>query len=170
MRIVIALFTLFLTTGASWAEVVTTQDGRRILLNDDGTYEVMESAPTVVIPMTEQEPFFEHDAGEYGRNTMRFMPIFLNETGQTITGFRFRAVFRSAFGDEVFSFEGESTERIAPGQTSTGSTFYYFEDNQFIGDQPYDKLLIFETSGTGSIETTVTAVVFENGDVIVAAE
>jgi hypothetical protein len=170
MRFSLALLALIITLSASWAEVVTTLDGRRILLNEDGTYQVIDSARPVIIEMTEQTPYFERYAGEYGRNSMRFMPIFLNETGQTITGFRFRTVFRSAFGEEVYSFDGESNERIETDQTSSATTFYFFEDNQFIANEAYDKLLVFEASGTGTVETTVTAVVFESGDILLTEE
>ena len=94
------------------------------------------------------------------------MPIFANETGKTIVGFRFTATFLSAFGDEVFRFSGESSERIEVGANSTAKTYYFFEDNQFIANEPYDKLKIFRASGTGKIRTTVNAVVFDDGTIV----
>ena len=96
------------------------------------------------------------------------MPIFLNETGKTVVGFKFATSFKSAFGDDVFSFAGESSEKVSAGKLSTAQTFYFFEGNQFMADQPYDKLKIFEAAGTGTIVTKVTAVVFEDGTVIKA--
>ena len=153
-------------SSAAGAEIVTTTDGRKFELNADGTYRVIEASNSVKIQMTEQTPFFTPFAGEYGENSVRFMPIFLNSTGKTIVGFKFRSVFKSAFDEEVFTFDGESSERTAPDSASTASTFYFFEDNQFIENEPYDKLKIFESAGTGSISTKVTAVVFDGGEVV----
>ena len=158
-------FFLFALSGYVFAEVVSTTDGRKLELNADGTYRVMDGSPASPIQMTEQEPYFEPFAGEYGQNSMRFMPIFHNETGKTVAGFKFKTIFKSAFGDEVFSFEGESSEKISSGKSSTSHTFYNFEDNQFIPNEPFDKLQIFQAAGTGKISTTVTAVVFDDGTI-----
>lgn len=149
------------------AEVVTTTDGRQIELKEDGTYAVIEGGgqPTT-IEVAVLKPFFEHFAGEYNQNSMRFMPIVRNKTGKTIVGFKFRTEFRSAFDEVIFSFEGESSEKVPDGAASTAATFYYFEDNQFIGEEPYDKLKIFEAAGTGTTATKITAVVFDDGEVI----
>ena len=152
------------------AEVVTTTDGRQIDLKDDGTYAVLASGePSKKIDVTILKPFFEHFAGEYNQNSMRFMPILRNNTGNTIVGFKFQTEFRSAFDEVVFSFDGESSERVPDGAASTSAAFYYFEDNQFIGDEPYDILKIFETAGTGSTATKITAVVFDDGEVLKSA-
>jgi hypothetical protein len=170
MRVLWKVAMLLAVSSSAWGEVITTTDGRRIELNSDGTFKFIESASENSIQLTEREPLFEHYAGEYDRNSIRFMPIIKNETGKTVVGFKFRSVFRSAFGDEVFSFEGESTERVAPNSLSTASTFYYFEDNQFIGGQPYDKLSIFLSTNTGSISTEIVAVVFDGGEVVRAGQ
>ena len=159
------LLIVALSSGA-WAETVTTTDGRRLELNTDGTYQLLTESSAPAIQMKEQTPYFIAFAGEYDQNSIRFMPIFRNETGKIVVGFKFRTKFKSAFGDEVFSFEGESSERIRKDSSSTASTYYFFEDNKFISDQPYDKLVIFQSAGTGSISTTVTAVVFDGGTVI----
>lgn len=157
-----------LLSASAAAETVTTTDGRRIELSADGTYRILENAPEGKIALIEQAPLFEHFSGEYGRNSMRFMPILKNDTGKTIVGFKFQASFTSAFGDEIFAFEGESNEKVNSGATSTAAAFYYFDDNQFIGDEPYDKLKIFEAAGTGKVSTKVTAVVFDDGEVVKA--
>jgi hypothetical protein len=160
-----ALVVIALTNGA-WAETVTTTDGRKFELNPDGTYRLLGESNSPKIEMEEQKPFFTPFTGEYGAETVRFMPIFSNLTGKTIVGFKFHSEFKSAFGEEVFAFDGESSERIAPKSSSTASAFYFFEDNQFISNEPYDKLKIFESAGTGSISTKVTAVVFDGGEVV----
>ncbi len=166
MRIRSFAFCIIAFSGGALAETVTTTDGRMFELSADGTYRLLTDATASTIQMAEETPYFMHFAGEYEQNSMRFMPIFQNETGKTIVGFKFRADFKSAFGDEVFSFDGESSEKILAGARSTASTYYFFDDNKFMPGQPYDKLQIFEAAGTGTIKTTITAVVFDNGEVI----
>lgn len=153
-------------TTSALGEIVTTTDGRKIELNSNGTYQILDSAGSSSIAMTELAPFFQPFAGEYDQNSMRFMPIFKNETGKVVVGFRFKASFVSAFGDEIFSFDGESSERVGTSKSSTAETYYFFEDNPFIANEPYDKLKIFQAAGTGRVTTKVTAVVFDGGEVV----
>lgn len=166
MHLLMTSILILTISSAAMAEIVQTKDGRTIELNADGTYRMIEGESSGSILLTERKSYFEHFAGDYNQNSMRFMPIFLNETGKTVVGFRFVSTFKSAFGDTVFSFNGESSERIAPSGLSTADTFYFFEDNQFIANEPYDNLKIFEAAGTGEISTIVTAVVFDDGSVI----
>jgi len=151
----------------SLAETVTTTDGRTITLNDDGTY-VIEAKATVEIDafVTVLEPYFERHVSQYEQQSIRFMPKFMNVSTTAIVGVRFTASFRDAFGDEVFSASGDMSERIAPNATSTANVFYVFENNRFIGGEPYDKLLPMITGGTGSVVTTVTGLAMDGGEVV----
>jgi len=149
------------------AETVTTTDGRTIILNADGTY-VIETGPTPEIDayLTFHEPFFERHVSQYQQESIRFMPMLTNLSDRAIVGVRFMASFRDAFGDEIFTFNGDMSERIAPGQKSTANVFYVFENNQFIGGEPYDKLLPMVTGNTGSVVTTVTGLALDGGEAI----
>lgn len=166
MRAVMSATLVLALSGSALAEVITTTDGRKYELKIDGTFQKIEEKSESSILMSEQKPYFEHFAGAYNQNSVRFMPILKNETGKVIVGFKFFTEFKSAFGDEVFSFDGESSEKIGADKSSTGEVFYYFEDNPFIPNEPYDKLKIFEAAGTGTIKTKVTAVVFDDGSVV----
>jgi hypothetical protein len=149
------------------AETVTTTDGRTITLNPDGTY-VIEPGPTSEVDayLTLREPFFERHVGQFQQESIRFMPMLTNRSDRAIVGVRFTASFRDAFGDEVFTFNGDMNERVAPGQNSTANIFYVFENNQFIGGEPYDKLLPMVTGNTGSVVTTITAIALDGGEAI----
>lgn len=148
------------------AEIIQTTDGRNIELRSDGTFEVLSTEVDPVVGYVEVlEPYFRHHEGQYGQNRVRFMPIFKNASDVTITGAKFSAVFQNAFGDEVFKFNGDSAEKIRPGKASTNDLFYYFEDNQFIAGEPYDKLLPLVTAGTAKIVVAIDALVFEDGSV-----
>ncbi|MEO9865938.1 MAG: hypothetical protein ABJO29_05280 [Yoonia sp.] len=163
MKYAFSAFWLFLSSSLVHAETVDLTDGRTVELRNDGTYEFVDAPTDNEIKIVIEEPYLLHHAGEYNRNQMRFMPVISNNTDKEIVGYRFKSRFLSAFGDEVFSFDGESSERITAGSKSNANTFYFFEDNQFISGEPYDKLKIFESNGTGRSETVVTAVVFSDG-------
>ena len=60
---------LFLICSSLYAEIVETTDGRKIQLNDDGTYKFLESAkPTIdIIPVGCEENFsYEEDKDDFG--------------------------------------------------------------------------------------------------------
>jgi len=167
------LFAAVLFTGPlpAASELVLTTDGRSIELNDDGTYEVLD---TVQFKDTDyvshgDHYFFLH-RGEYNTNRIRFMPIFTNLTDKRIVGTKFNAEFQNAFGDTIFEFSGETDESIRPGQQSSYDLFYYFEDNQFMAGQPYDKLLPMVTNDSGKILVTLQMIAFEGGEIVKISE
>jgi hypothetical protein len=161
--IAIAAISLFLT--GALAETVKTTDGRTIILNKDGTYEIVsenEIKPQLVI----KSHLFEHNISKYKQKSIRFMPIITNESDEKIIAVKFHTQFLNPFGDIVMEFNGESEAAIPPRQTSETSLFYVFEDNQFMNGQPYDKLLSMVTNGTGKIVTKPKAIVFEGGKIV----
>lgn len=151
----------------SFAETVTTTDGRTIVLNEDGTYVIQETISSSVDEyLTLLDPLFMRHVSEYDQKSIRFMPKVTNKSSQAIVGVRFTSSFRDAFGDEVFAFSGDMNERVAPGGNSTANVFYVFEDNPFMGGQPYDKLLPMISGNTGSIVTRITGIALDGGDVV----
>jgi hypothetical protein len=159
LKTIIAASIIFLPS-VTYTETVELTDGRVGELREDGTFELVNDAPQLAINLEVLQPFFEPPAGEYNKNSIRFVPIVRNRTGKEIVGFQFSTSFISAFADEVFSLSGDSSKRIADGSQSSARTFYFFEDNQFMSGQACDKLKILEASGTEEIVTEVTAVVF----------
>ena len=149
------------------SEIVTTTDGRQFNLKADGTYfEVQRSATSADDYLVTLAPFFERHVSKYGQKTIRFMPKFENKTDTAIIGIKFNAVFKDAFGATVYEFNGDVKERIDGGAQSTANVFYYFEDNQFMGAEPYDKLMPMIQGNTGSIQTNVTKIALEGGKVV----
>jgi len=158
-------------SNAVHAEIVQTTDGRTIDLRDDGTYEFLEANNTSDGDYVEfQNHYFAHHVGEYGQKRVRFMPVYKNVSDKRIVGAKFVARFLNAFGDEIFKFSGELDEPVAPGKASTYNLFYYFEDNQFIPGEAYDKLLPMVTNKTGSIEVEMTMIAFEGGEIVRLSE
>ena len=80
---------------------------------------------------------------------------------------KFSSTFKDPFGDTIYILnEGKCEQKIKPGKVSNVRLFYYWDDNEYISDQPYDKLLSLVTNKTGTIETKIIAIVFEDGEVI----
>ena len=154
-------------SSSSIAEEVQTTDGRSILLKADGTYEILQSSvPNAAGILEVTSHMFERHTDKYSRSSIRFMPIFRNKSERTVTAIRFTTHFLDPFGEEILKSGGRSEERIEPGRKSTTRLFYSFENNQFIYDQPYDKLLSSVMNGTGSIRTEIDAIVFEDSEVV----
>lgn len=165
--LVVSLLAVFSWSTASHGETVTTTDGRTIILNEDGTYAIeadntLESEKYLSIG----EPLFEHHVSIYKQKSVRFIPKVKNITDDIVAGVRFSASFQDAFGEEVFRFDGDLSERIQAGKTSKADVFYVFEDNQFISGEPYDKLLPMVSGNTGKVVTIITGIAFDNGEVL----
>ncbi len=156
----------FLTT-ASWAdETVTTTDGRTIILKDDGTYEILASAKENWQDYLElEQSFFRRTERDYSQ-VIDFMPNFKNKTDRTIVGIEFIADFKNVFGKSVHKMKGTMEQKIKAAKSSKNRLFYVFKDNQFIDGETYDKLLPLVLEQTGTQEITVSAIVFEGGEIV----
>ena len=153
------------------SETVTTVDGRTLELREDGTYSFIETEKMDSAQFVEPlDHYFVHHEGEYGQKRVRFMPKFKNTSDDRIIGVKFTARFLNAFGEEVFKFSGETDEPISPGQITKNQLFYYFEDNQFMGGEPYDKLLSLVTNNSKNIEVSFDMIAFEGGQVVKLAK
>ena len=169
MNVTKYFYIIFLSFSSSFilsSEIINTEDGRVIRLNDDGTYSILETeTPKNQIEVTSH--FFKKHIGKYEKYSIRFMPIFKNNYNKSIKAVKFDSTFLDPFGDKIYTLkEGKSEVSISPGKTSKTTLFYFWEDNQFINDQPYDKLLSSVTNSNGSIDTSIIAIVFEDGEVI----
>jgi hypothetical protein len=148
------------------SERVVTTDGRTLILNADGSYEILQSGGGKKVLAKVESHYFVRAKQNYS-DAIRFIPIFKNIGSETITAIKFDSKFTDTFGDTIFEIkDGSSEERIKSGKLSTNNMFYIYEDNQFIGGEPYDKLLVPVTQRTGSIETQIRVIVLENGRII----
>lgn len=168
-RAVFALIFSSISVTAAYAqpvksiETVTTTDGRKLTLNPDGTYSLENARGSAGMPVKVERWLFDHQVTKYNQKSVRFMPVVMNVGTKEIVGFKFTARFSNAFKEEVFTFNGTSEERLRPKATSTTKLFYNFEDNQFIPNETYDKLLPLVLGGTANVNVEITAVVFADG-------
>jgi len=56
--------------------------------------------------------------------------------------------------------------KILPGKTNKMSSFWYWEDNEFIDGQPYDKLQSAAGAGTIKVKVKIKKAVFEDGTIV----
>jgi hypothetical protein len=162
LNMIIALF-----VSNAYAETVKTTDGRTIVLNKDGTYQIVKAkASSDKVILKVESHMFERKTDKYSQKSIRFMPLFTNLSDKNVIAVKFTSQFLDPFGEVVLKINGDSEESIKPRGKSTANLFYIFKDNQFIDGENYDKLLSMVTNGTGSIKTAVTVIVLEGGEII----
>ena len=150
-----------------FSDQIITFEGKKILLKDDGTYEYLIN-DVQADPVSIDSHYFIRASDEFNiTQSIRFMPKFKNESNKSITAIKFSSTFKDPFGDTIYILnEGKCEQKIKPGKVSNVRLFYYWDDNEYISDQPYDKLLSLVTNKTGTIETKIIAIVFEDGEVM----
>ncbi len=93
------------------------------------------------------------------------IPTFKNVSKKTVVAIEHTLIIADAFGEKVIDGTSKLDIKIPPGKTVQSETFYYWEDNQFISSEPYDRL--YGPVGTGVAKATiaVTKAVFSDGSV-----
>lgn len=92
-------------------------------------------------------------------------PTFRKGSKKTVIGIEHHFEITDAFGDVIVKGTDKLNVRIAAGKTAPSGQFYFWEDNPFIYNQPYDKLIGTITNGTAKVTDTVTKVVFSDGSI-----
>lgn len=82
-----------------------------------------------------------YDASRYSAEAVLTLMV-KNNTSQRIKAWKGLLIVKNAFGDVLFRVRlTDGTANIAPGQIAEAS--YSWEDNQFIDDEVYDKLVAY---------------------------
>ncbi|MCY0146975.1 hypothetical protein OEG84_04390 [Hoeflea sp. G2-23] len=89
-----------------------------------------------------------------------------NATTKVVVAVGLNIVIKDAFGDEVVNQNGKLDITIPVGQEADGTSFYYWEDNQFIADDPYSRLIGAVEAGTARTEVRVTRAVYQDGSMV----
>lgn len=154
----------FMAQPLSHANVVELKDGRKVDLKSDGTYKILNSSTNDLdSSVTKIGRFLETHTTKYNQSSIRYMPLFKNGTEKTIIGIKFSIDFKNAFGDSILGtpFSGTTEQTIKPGSESNGQMFYKFEDNPFINNQIYDKLLPSVIGGTLEDEVEIKKIIYK---------
>ena len=105
------------------------------------------------------------DKKPYGAHVRAYFQ-FKNNSGKTITGLIYRVEYRDSFGDLLHEETYRDQLRIEPGKTNPRENFWYYEDNEFVEDEPYDRMQSAADSGTMKAEVSIKKVVFEDGSMV----
>lgn len=108
---------------------------------------------------------YSRDSAPYRAHVL-FWIEFFNSGRKKITGIKFDAQFIDAFGDVLHIDSLKSNDVIGPNDLSTMDTHWYYEDNEFIANQPYDKLKSAASADTLQAKVNVTAIAFDDGTVL----
>jgi hypothetical protein len=89
-----------------------------------------------------------------------------NRTNKKVVGVVINVTITNPFGKTVFEHTYEDEVVLQPLERLRNDTYWYFEDNQFIGDEPYDRMWQMAQNGTAKIKTKVQKVIFEDGTIL----
>lgn len=94
---------------------------------------------------------------------VELIPTFKNETKKTVVAIEHTIIVTDAFGDKIIDGQSKLDIKIPPGDTIQSELYYSWEDNQFIQNEPFDKLLGPIKTGVAKAFLTVTKAVFSDG-------
>jgi hypothetical protein len=151
------IFTLILLAVATFAlsdQFATTEDGRKVLLLDDGTWEYQETstaAPLSLVGWAVNKQKADIENHRFNDYVILVLTV-RNETALPVKGWRLIVEAHNAFGDMLGQLQlTGGTSKIEVGGTTVG--FFIFEDNPFINGEPYDYLTAYDKD-TMSLEVT----------------
>jgi hypothetical protein len=108
---------------------------------------------------------FSRDSKPYGAHVRAYFQ-FRNNTAKTLTGLVYETTFMDSFGDTLYKAEMKDQLKVPSGRKNSMDTFWYWEDNPFIDDQPYDKLQSAAGAGTIKVKVKLKKAVFSDGTVV----
>lgn len=94
---------------------------------------------------------------------IELVPTFKNDTKKTVVALEHTMTITDAFGDKIVDGRSRLDIKIPPGKTVESDLFYSWEDNQFINNEPFDKLLGPVSTGVAKSTLVVTRAVFSDG-------
>ncbi|ASR06682.1 hypothetical protein CHY08_05880 [Rhizobium leguminosarum bv. viciae] len=182
MKLVIALAASFLSAGSAFADTgsdmsacrAETDSLKRLTCYDAITLAVPGTVPA---PMATSEvkpssvafvsAVLRIQSKDFSKQVfnsrVELRPSFKNDTKKTIVAIAHSLVVTDAFGDKVIDSTDKLDVRIPPGKTVQSEMFYFWEDNPFIQNEPFDLLAGAVSNGTAKAKLTVTKVIYSDG-------
>lgn len=90
---------------------------------------------------------------------------FANSSAKAVAALALEISIKDAFGDIILSDDTKLDINLRPGGTGTSPTFFIWEHNQFMNDDPYSKLMGPVAAGTAKADVAVKKVVYQDGSV-----
>jgi len=108
---------------------------------------------------------FSRDSKPYRAHVRAYFQ-FRNNSKKTLTGLAYETTFLDSFGDVLYKTTMKDQLKVPAGKTNRMSSFWYWEDNEFIGGEPYDKLQSAAGAGTIKVKVRIKKAVFADGTVV----
>ncbi|RUW62122.1 hypothetical protein [Mesorhizobium sp. M7A.F.Ca.US.008.03.1.1] len=173
-------FALAMIAGAAEAQTLQGVENCRQLLNDadrlacydglhTGTASPVETASKSASPVTLANARFDIQDKNYEQQV--FSPrielhmSFANTSPKRVSALALVVSIKDAFGDVILNGESKLDVSIRPGGTETSPTFLFWEDNQFLNDDAYSKMIGPVAAGTATVEVAINKVVYDDGTV-----
>lgn len=173
-RIVILIsLTVFFVLPSMSDEIVTTKDGKKVLLKDNYTWEyyrTLKSTDTSNVKYAEEavtvwdKALLRKDA-EYEKRLGLFLH-YQNNTDKKIIGVIIKVDILNPFGKIVYNTTYEDEVILQPNERLKNDKYWVFSDNQFINDEPYDRMWQMADNGTAKINTKILKVIFDDGTIL----
>lgn len=120
-------------------------------------YEGFETETYEADYMREAGPTAEH---------VRIFTSIRNVSERTIVGIEFNTRYLNVFGDVLNSGRIMIEDSFRPSQRNPQWTYAYYENNPYIADQAYNRIVSSLSAGTLRIPIAVTRIAFEDGDIV----
>lgn len=179
MRLTMMVAIILLTGGAATADVAT--DVQRCKQETDSLkrltcYDLIEPASETSLPelaVKSEAPIklssvvLRQQAPDYNRHIfnarIELVPTFKNDTKKTVVAIEHTLVVKDAFGETIIDGVSKLDVKIQPGKTGKSDQFYFWDDNQFMQSEPYDRLVGPVSTGTAKATLEVKKAVFSDG-------
>lgn len=176
MKYLLIAFAIVLAVGLSAVISAATENGVRVELRDDHTWQweaVADSLPLITSPAQASEAVkvwkteLEHHPSEYSFDKeVRLFIHYQNLTSKPITGIKAYLTIKNSFNETVIDQYIQDEVLLAPGEMQESNTYWIFGDNTYIGESPYQKLWKLAVNGTAKIDVEVHGVAFLDGEII----
>ncbi|MER8921682.1 hypothetical protein [Mesorhizobium sp. M0802] len=90
---------------------------------------------------------------------------FSNASAKRVSALALLITIRDAFGDEILVNDSKLDINILPGGSTASDTYFFWEDNQFMHDDAYSKMIGPVSAGTAKTEVAVKRIVYQDGTV-----
>ncbi|MDG4903536.1 MULTISPECIES: hypothetical protein [unclassified Mesorhizobium] len=175
-----AFVVLSLFASTTGAQTLQSIENCRQLLNDadrlacyDGLQTnaapSQQAAPNAASPVTLAKARFNIQDENYQQKIFRprieLHMSFANSSAKRVSAVALVVSIKDAFGDLILSGDSKLDVNIRPGGTEFSPTFLVWEDNQFMSDDPYSKMIGPVAAGTATAEVAIKKVVYQDGTI-----
>jgi len=153
-------------------EILTLSNGKKITIKDNYTWKyVTSNKPSTIKYAEEAVTIWDKSLLRKDKDYSKALGLFLhyqNHTNKKIIGVVTQVSIINPFGKQIFKTTYEDEVVLKPSQRIKNNQYWVYKDNQFVSDEPYDRMWQMADNGTAKIKTKITKVIFEDGTILKA--